>query len=188
MRSRREPSTPDHYAVLGVRSCATFQEIRAAYRRRARESHPDMHPNDPRATRRMAELNAAARVLLDGDRRRNYDHLRQGPRGTAGRASRAAWYDAPSDGDVEWSAPSAEATRGAGAARDFSGAVRPRASGVALSFQDALLRLGGAGRLGFAALCVVLGCGLVACARPSNAFWLPEVAATDASPSPWPLE
>jgi DnaJ-class molecular chaperone len=63
---------PDHYATLGVPREATFAEVRAAYRRRSRELHPDRNQS-PDANRQMAALNAAYAVLGDGARRAEYD-------------------------------------------------------------------------------------------------------------------
>lgn len=51
--------TKDPYEVLGVRHGATEEEIKAAYRRLAKKYHPDLHPGDPEAARRMNEINAA---------------------------------------------------------------------------------------------------------------------------------
>jgi hypothetical protein len=60
-----------HYDVLGVARAATADELRAAYRARARAHHPDAG-GDPALFRRV---NVAWRVLGDPDRRRAYDHL-----------------------------------------------------------------------------------------------------------------
>jgi hypothetical protein len=53
-----------HYATLGLNKEATQDEIRRAYKRMARENHPDMHPNEKeKYTRRMADINAAFDAL-----------------------------------------------------------------------------------------------------------------------------
>ncbi len=60
-----------HYEVLGVGSAATPDEVRAAYRRAARDAHPDRHGAG--SAERMARVNEAWRVLGDPARRRAYD-------------------------------------------------------------------------------------------------------------------
>jgi molecular chaperone DnaJ len=63
----------DHYATLGISRGATAEEIKRAYRRRARELHPDANPDDPTAEARFKEVARAYAVLSDPVRRRNYD-------------------------------------------------------------------------------------------------------------------
>jgi len=53
----------DPYSVLGVSRNATPEEIKKAYRQKARQYHPDMHPDDPDATRKMNEINEAYDML-----------------------------------------------------------------------------------------------------------------------------
>src|SRR5919109_3699706 len=65
-------SIPDLYNVLGVQHDASDDEIRRAYRRLARELHPDVN-NDPQAERRFKEITAAYQTLSDPARRRQYD-------------------------------------------------------------------------------------------------------------------
>lgn len=65
----------DYYKTLGVATTATPDELKKAYRKRARENHPDIHPSDSGATSRFAKLSEAYEVLSDEDKRRKYDAL-----------------------------------------------------------------------------------------------------------------
>ncbi len=61
--------------MLGVDKKATDEEIKRAYRKKAKECHPDLHPNDEEAVKRFAELNEANEVLSDPDKRARYDQF-----------------------------------------------------------------------------------------------------------------
>jgi len=74
-----DASPPDYYARLGVQPSASAEEIRAAYRAKARETHPDHNPGDPRAAERFQAVKEAYQVLRDPDRREAYDRARSAP-------------------------------------------------------------------------------------------------------------
>jgi curved DNA-binding protein len=65
----------DYYAVLGVPRTASQAEIKKAYRKLARQHHPDAKPGDKASERRFKEVNEANEVLGDPDKRRQYDEL-----------------------------------------------------------------------------------------------------------------
>ncbi|MCG7308781.1 DnaJ C-terminal domain-containing protein [Brachybacterium sp. ACRRE] len=66
----------DFYAVLGVSKDASAQEIKKAYRKKARDLHPDRHPDDPSAEDRFKEVGEAYSVLSDDEQREQYDAIR----------------------------------------------------------------------------------------------------------------
>ena len=62
----------EYYSVLGVRRDAAPEEIKRAYRRLARELHPDVNP-DPQTQERFKEITQAYEVLSDPEKRQLYD-------------------------------------------------------------------------------------------------------------------
>jgi curved DNA-binding protein len=65
----------DLYGVLGVGRGASEEAIRKAYRKLARQYHPDVNPNNPKAEERFKEVSFAHEVLSDADKRKRYDEF-----------------------------------------------------------------------------------------------------------------
>lgn len=65
----------DYYQILGVPRTATQDEIKKAYRKLARQHHPDNNPGDKQAEARFKDLNEANEVLSDPEKRQKYDRL-----------------------------------------------------------------------------------------------------------------
>ena len=63
----------DFYGILGVNRGASVNQIKKAYRRLAKEMHPDRNPNDEDANEKFQELGAAYEALSDPDKRKLYD-------------------------------------------------------------------------------------------------------------------
>jgi molecular chaperone DnaJ len=69
--------TKDFYAVLGVPSTASQDEIKKAYRKLAKKYHPDANASDPKAAERFKEVSEANTVLSDPEKRKQYDEMRR---------------------------------------------------------------------------------------------------------------
>jgi molecular chaperone DnaJ len=91
--SARDYLEKDFYAVLGVTKDANADEIKKAYRKLARQYHPDKNAGDAKAEDKFKEVSEAYDVLSDDDKRREYDEMRQygagfgGPGGFPGGAA-----------------------------------------------------------------------------------------------------
>src|SRR6476620_4301840 len=85
MAPQREWFEKDYYKVLGVPQAATDTEIRRAYRKLAKENHPDANPGKEE---RFKEISAAYDVLSEPGKRKEYDEVRRlGPMAAAGGGS-----------------------------------------------------------------------------------------------------
>ena len=65
----------DYYEVLGVDKNASEDDIKKAYRKLAKQYHPDLHPGDKECEEKFKELNEAAQVLGDPEKRKKYDQF-----------------------------------------------------------------------------------------------------------------
>ncbi len=63
----------DYYKILGVDKNIPQKDVRAAYKKRAKQFHPDLHPNDPKAKAKFQALNEAFDVIGDPEKRKKYD-------------------------------------------------------------------------------------------------------------------
>jgi len=67
----------DFYQVLGVPDSASQEDIKKAYRRLAKQYHPDANPNNPKAAERFKEVSEAHSTLSDAGKRKQYDQMRR---------------------------------------------------------------------------------------------------------------
>ncbi len=106
--------TKDYYRTLGVAENASAEEIKKAYRKLAKQYHPDANPNDPSVAERFKEVSEAYAVLSDEQKRKQYDQMRKfgafGPRAGGGFGQRG-----PGTG------PGAAETRGGFSFEDLGG-------------------------------------------------------------------
>jgi molecular chaperone DnaJ len=95
-------SAKDYYQVLGISESAGAAEVKKAYRRLAKQYHPDANPNDPQAAERFKEVGEAYAVLSDEGKRKQYDAMRRNPfagfGGAAGRRPGAGAAGGPGAG------------------------------------------------------------------------------------------
>ena len=68
----------DYYRILGLEETASTEAVKKAYRRLAKECHPDTYPGDKRAEERFKQITEAYAVLSDEEKRKKYDRERVG--------------------------------------------------------------------------------------------------------------
>src|SRR3977135_1150458 len=77
MSAQREGFEKDYYEVLGVPQGASEKDVARAYRKLAKQYHPDANSGDKDAEERFKEISAAHDVLGDTEKRKEYDEVRQ---------------------------------------------------------------------------------------------------------------
>jgi len=83
----------DYYAALGVAPDSDDKAIKQAYRKLARQFHPDVKPGDKEAEERFKEINEAYQALSDPERRKKYDELQK---------QYQQWSERGGRGDFDW--------------------------------------------------------------------------------------
>ena len=115
---------PDHYQLLGVPRQASREQIAQAWRRRARDEHPDARPADAGAAGRFRALAEAWQVLGDPDRRAAYDRALASQPPPAARV-RVTVRRTPGSGGPGSISPGGAGARPAAAGRPGPGRRRP---------------------------------------------------------------
>lgn len=93
----------DYYKILGVDKNIPQDDVREAYRKRAKQFHPDLHPNDPKAKAKFQALNEAYDVISDPEKRKKYDQYGEkwreaGAFGQGGPGGGSYFYSGGGDG------------------------------------------------------------------------------------------
>jgi molecular chaperone DnaJ len=98
----------DYYKILGVSRTATDKEIKAAYRRLARQYHPDVNPGNKTAEQTFKEVNEAYEVISDAEKRKKYDqygdqwqHADQFEAARQAQSSQGSWNFGQQPGDAQ---------------------------------------------------------------------------------------
>lgn len=171
MRLGKDVVEADLYGELGLLPDATESEIRVAYRRQVRTSHPDLNRDDPGAVLRMTRLNVSAKVLLDPALRRAYDRARQSPRPATRAAAprRADWFEHREQStDNDWTEPPPAPRERRASFGNFFGELRSRQGQLSLQVQELVESLSARQQLGVAALLFAVALGLIVMAKPQG--------------------
>jgi len=94
-------ASKDFYQILGVSEAASADEIKKAYRRLAKQHHPDANPNNPAAAETFKQIAEAHSVLSDPEKRKQYDQMRRLGAFDTGRAARPGGPGRPASGSAE---------------------------------------------------------------------------------------
>ncbi|MHB1486673.1 MAG: molecular chaperone DnaJ [Acidimicrobiales bacterium] len=131
----------DYYQVLGVGSNATEDEIKKAYRRLAREHHPDTNGGDPSSEERFKEITIAYETLKDPERRHRYDVFGPDAARGAGPSDAGTVFGAGGIGDIFDAFFNQGPFGGGGASRQARGGPPPGGDAeiaLTLSFAEAV--------------------------------------------------
>jgi molecular chaperone DnaJ len=84
--------TADYYATLGVAKNASKEDIKKAYKTLAKKYHPDLNSGSEEATKKFKEINEAAKILLDDQKRSHYDRFGTADPHASGRGGSSSGY------------------------------------------------------------------------------------------------
>lgn len=93
----------DYYKILGVDKSIPQSQVRKAYLKRAKQFHPDLHPDDPKAKAKFQALNEAFDVINDPEKRKKYDQYGEQWRNADAFTSQSS---GAADGTYHWSSGS----------------------------------------------------------------------------------
>ena len=133
----------DYYEVLGVSKTASEQEIKSAFRKKAKEFHPDLNKDNPNAAEKFKEAQEAYEVLSDEQKRKMYDQYGHAGVGTGGAGGFGGGYGNFSGADFDFGDIFDSIFGGAGGfGGGFSNFGGGRSSGVrATRGSDVLMRM-----------------------------------------------